>query len=366
MTLECERLGGVNMSQGVCDTAVPPEVLQATRDALEKPTNTYTRYDGVAALRAAIADKWSTHNALDYDPDTEIVVSHGSTGAFYGACLALLDPGDEAILFEPYYGYHADTLRAVGAVPRFVTLEPPRWELDTRALEGCVTARTRMIVVNTPTNPSGKVFTRRELETVRDVACDRNLFVVTDEIYEHFVYDVAEHVSPATIDGLRERTVSISGFSKTLSVTGWRVGYSGSPPEVAARLGTINDLVYICAPSVLQAGVAAGLPLLGPGFYAALEQEYREKRDLFCAALERAGLPPIVPRGAYYVLADVSRLEGDSPQARVMDLLARTRVASVPGSSFYHGTAGDHLARFCFAKTRRDLDDACAGLRRLR
>lgn len=364
MTLECAKVGGINMSQGVCDTPVPPEVLQQTREALREATNTYTRFDGINALRAAIAEKLKTYNQLTYDPETEIVVSSGSTGAFYGACLALLDPGDEVVLFEPFYGYHWDTLRAVGASARFVSLRPPNWEFTAAALEAAVTPRTKAIVVNTPTNPSGKVFSRTELDLVAKVAIKRDLFVITDEIYEHFTFGKEGHISPASIPGLRERTITISGFSKTLSVTGWRLGYSASPPAIAARLGQINDLVYICAPAPLQAGVASALPLLPPIFYAGLSAEYRIKRDMICSALNQAGLTPVVPEGAYYVLADLERLPGDTSKARVMHLLKETGVAAVPGTAFF-AQGGDHLARFCFAKTTEELTRACTALARL-
>jgi aminotransferase len=365
MTLECTRVGGINMSQGVCDTPVPEAVQRAAQAAIAEGHNIYTRYDGVPELRRAIAKKLAAQNGLRFTGEGDIVVTSGSSSAFYGACLAVLDPGDEVILFEPYYGYHADTLSAVGAEARYVTLRPPDWTFDVADVERAVTPRTRAIVVNTPTNPCGKVFSTAEIELLAGIAEQHDLFVLTDEIYEHFVYDGRRHVSPATFPRLTPRTITIGGFSKTFSITGWRIGFSAADPKFAERLGFINDLIYICAPAPLQMGVARGLELLGEDFYAHLCADYQRKRDKFCAALDAAKIPPFVPQGAYYVLADMHRLPGKTAKERVMALLERAGVASVPGSAFYRGHEGDTLARFCFAKTDTDLDEACRRLERL-
>jgi aminotransferase len=232
-------------------------------------------------------------------------------------------------------------------------------------VERAVTPRTRAIVVNTPTNPCGKVFSRAEIETLAAIAERHDLFVLTDEIYEHFVYDGRRHLSPAVLPSLAPRTITIGGFSKTFSITGWRIGFSAAARKYAERLGFINDLIYICAPAPLQMGVARGLELLGDDFYANLCADYQRKRDKFCGALSSAGIPPFVPQGAYYVLADMHRLPGNNAKERVMNLLERAGVASVPGSAFYRGHEGDTLARFCFAKTDADLDEACRRLERL-
>jgi aminotransferase len=365
MTLECTRVGGINMSQGVCDTPVPEAVQRAAQAAIAEGHNIYTRYDGVPELRRAIAKKLAAQNGLQFTGEGDIVVTSGSSSAFYGACLAVLDPGDEVILFEPYYGYHADTLTAVGAEARYVTLRPPDWSFDAADVERAVTPRTRAIVVNTPTNPCGKVFSRAEIESIADVAERHDLFVLTDEIYEHFVYDGRRHLSPAAFPRLAPRTITIGGFSKTFSITGWRIGFSAADRNFAERLGFINDLIYICAPAPLQMGVARGLELLGEDFYEHLCADYQRKRDKFCAALDAAKIPPFVPQGAYYVLADMHRLPGKTAKERVMHLLEHAGVASVPGSAFYRGGEGDTLARFCFAKTDTDLDEACRRLERL-
>jgi len=364
MSIECDRVGGINLSQGVCDTEVPASVRAGAADAMNAGVNCYTRYDGIDELRRAIAAKQMRFSGMDVDPDTEVVVSAGATGALYCACLALLDPGDEVILFEPFYGYHVSTLVATGAVPVYVRMSLPGWTFTREQLEGACSARTRAIVINTPSNPSGKVFSRQELELLADFATAHDLFVFTDEIYEHFVYEGGAHVSPATLPGMRERTVTISGLSKTFSITGWRIGYSICDAKWAQTIGHFNDLVYVCAPAPLQMGVARGLTTLGPEFYTGIAAEYQRKRDLICAALAGAGLAPNVPQGAYYVLADISRLPGADSKARAMHLLRTTGVACVPGQAFYHDASGEELARFCFAKDDSVIVDACNRLRR--
>lgn len=366
MTIECEKVGGINLAQGVCDTEVPLPVQEAARLGVKKGFNSYTRYDGLDILRQGIARKLKTFNGLEADPETEITVSSGSTGAMYTACLALLDPGDEVILFEPYYGYHVNTLLAAEAVPRYVTLSPPDWTFRLEDMERVASSRTRAIIVNTPSNPTGKVFSREELEVIASFVVSHDLFVLTDEIYEYFVFDDRQHISPAVIPGLEDRTITISGFSKTFSITGWRVGYSVAPAKMAQVIGHINDLVYICAPAPLQYGVAVGMTELSEEFYKGLSIEYTDKRNVICGALEASGLLPYVPQGAYYVLADVSCLPGATSKDKAMHLLTTIGVASVPGEAFLHGDGGKNLVRFCFAKTDEELEAACDRIRKLK
>jgi aminotransferase len=365
MTIECEKVGGINLAQGVCDTEVPLPVRRAAQAAVDKGINSYTRYDGLAELRQAIARKMQAYNGIIADPETQVTVSGGSTGSFYCACLALLDPGDEVIVFEPYYGYHVNTLDAVAAVPKYVTMHAPDWAFSRAELEAAVTPRTKGIVVNTPANPSGKVFTLAELQCIAEVALEHDLFVFTDEIYEYFLYDGTRHISPGTLPGMGGRTITVSGYSKTFSITGWRIGYSISDARWAHMIGYMNDLVYVCAPAPLQSGVAAGINELDGDFYRALAAEFTGKRDRICGALRQVGLSPSIPQGAYYVLADVSRLPGKNSKERAMHLLAKTGVASVPGSAFFHGGDGEDLVRFCFAKTDEELEEACRRLGRL-
>lgn len=365
MTAACARVKGINMAQGVCDTPAPDLVIRAAQRALETGMNTYTRFDGLSELREALAAKLADYNGIIADPDTAITVSAGATGSFHCACLALLNPGDEVVLFEPTYAYHISAILAVEAIPRIVPMRASEWTFSVKDMEQMVTSRTKAIVVNTPGNPSGKVFTRSELEGIAEVAGRHDLFVFTDEIYEYFLFDGRTHVSLASLPGMAERTITIGGYSKTFSITGWRIGYSVAHPRWAQLIGAMNDLVYVCAPAPLQYGVAIGIRELTQTFYAGLVHDYQAKRDRFCLSLTKAGLPPSVPQGAYYVLADVSRLPGETGKARAMYLLDKTGVAAVPGEAFFTGPDGHRFIRFCFAKTDTDLDDACRRIERL-
>ncbi len=364
MTQACAKVKGINMAQGVCDTPVPLVVLEGAEKAIRDGYNVYTRFDGLPELREAISRKLLHYNDIQADPETEVTVSAGATGAFHCACAALLNPGDEVILFEPYYQYHISALVAVEAVPVVVHMEPPTWTYSMAQLEEVVTEKTKAIIVNSPGNPSGKVFSQQELEALAEFACRHDLFVFTDEIYEYFLYDGRHHVSMARLPEMADRTITIGGYSKTFSVTGWRIGYSVAAKPWASAIGAMNDLLYVCAPGPLQIGVARGIGQLPDSFYTNLAQDYQKKRDRFCRALAAAGLTPSIPQGAYYVLADVSRLPGDSGKARAMYLLERTGVASVPGEAFFSGKKGACFIRFSYAKTESDLDEACRRLTR--
>ena len=364
MSVECERVKGINLAQGICDTEVPLPVRRGAHEAIDGGHNQYTRMDGIAGLRDAIAKKMKRYNGIACDPETEVVVTGGSTGAFLSTCLSLFEAGDEVILFQPYYGYHVQTLEMLNVVPRFVELRPPSWEFAKEELERTVTTKTRAIVVNTPGNPSGKMFSREELGWIAEIAASRDLFVITDEIYEYFRYDGREHISPATVDGLRERTVTISGFSKTFSVTGWRLGYAVAAPKTANAIKYFSDLTYICGPSPLQWGVMCGLEELSDEFYNELNAEYATKRRLLCNTLREVGLTPFEPQGSYYVLADASGLPGRDSKERAMHLLHTAGVATVPGEAFMK-SGGGNLLRFCFAKKMGELEEACRRMERV-
>jgi len=371
MTVLCQAAGGVNLAQGVCDTPIPDVVVQAAHEAIRQGHNTYTRLDGVEPLRRAIANKFQKYNHLDYDPQREILVTSGATGAFDAACKALLNPGDEVLLFEPFYGYHLNTLRAGGIVPIMVPLVGTDFALDRDALTAAISPRTRAIVINTPSNPAGKVFSRTELEFLASLAVENDWFVFTDEIYEYFLYDGVEHISPATLPSMRERTITMSGFSKVFSITGWRIGYLAADSRWTPSLGYFQDLTYICAPTPFQYACATGLEQLGDDYYASLAKDYLLKRDTLCSALQQAGLAPSIPKGAYYVLADASRLPGKTSRDKALYLLAETKVGTVPGSAFFdprgpQAARAETLLRFCFAKTDADLARACDGLASLR
>ncbi len=359
MTVECDRLGGVNLAQGVCDTELPPTVAEAAIQAVRDGRNSYTRLDGIAPLREAIAAKLARDNRLTVDPESEVLVTSGATAGFYAALLALLDPGDEVVLFEPFYGYHLNTLTALRIQPVTVPLGRGDWSLDIDRLRAAITPKTRAVVVNSPSNPCGKVFSRAELEAIAAVAEEHDLFVFTDEIYEYFVYDDARHISPATLPGMAERAISISGLSKTFAITGWRIGYLTASARWLPAIAYFHDLTYVCAPSPFQYGAAAGLLELPATFYADLTVEYQAKRDRLCSALAAAGLAPSVPAGAYYVLADIAALPGGSAKEKARGLLRDRGVAGVAGTAFFHEGRGEDLMRFCFAKRDEDLDRAC-------
>jgi aminotransferase len=366
MTLACNAINGINLAQGICDCPLPAPVAAGAKEAIDKGINTYTRFDGLVELRAAIAEKYRRFYDMTLDPEGEIVVSCGATGAFYCTCLALLNPGDEVIVFEPYYGYHLNTLAMLGVKARFVRLDPPHWRVSKEAIAAAVTPRTRAILVNTPANPSGKVFSVADLEMVAAVAQQYDLWLFTDEIYEHFVYDGLRHVPPATLPNMRERTVTIAGLSKTFSITGWRIGYALCDRRYAQVIGHFNDLVYVCAPAPLQIGAARGMMELGSDYYDGLTGEFLRKRSALCNALADAGLTPAVPQGAYYVLADMTGVPGEGSREKAMNFLEQTGIACVPGRAFYHDQAGENLCRFCFAKEEEVIGEVCERLKRWR
>lgn len=366
MSLACEQMGGINLAQGICDTDIPPVVIAEAKAAMDDGRNIYTRLDGIQRLREAIAADASRRHGVPVDPNSQVLVTCGATGAFHAACMALLDPGDEVVVFEPFYGYHLGTLKSLRMNPVAVALEQGTWALDAAALRKAITPKTRAILINTPSNPAGKVFTRTEIEAIAAVAEEHDLFLFTDEIYEHFVYDGREHLSPISLPGLRERVILMSGFSKTFSITGWRVGYLIADARWTPAIGYFHDMTFICAPSTAQHGVAAGLETLPPSFYTGLAEEHLHKRTMLLDALRDAGLDPHTPQGAYYILAKTDGLEGKNAAERARDLLKRTGVAAVAGSAFFRPGGGEDLLRFCFAKRDDDLKEACERLRLLR
>jgi aminotransferase len=362
MTRECSRVGGINLGQGVCDLPTPPLVRDGAIEAIRQDKSIYSFPEGIIELRQAISTKLKKHNGIAADPIEEIVVTLGTSGAFTSTVTALLNPGDGILLFEPYYGYHLNVSVLAGIEPQFVELTPPQFAIEEETLRAAIQPNTRAIVVCTPANPSGKMFAREELEIIAKIANEKNLLVITDEIYEYFRYDDREHISPATIPSLKERTVTLMGLSKTFSITGWRIGYAVAPPVIANAITLVNDIYLICPPTPLQYGVAAGFQLPSE-FYETLRQNYQKKRELICKALDSVGMTPIVPQGSYYILADISKLGFEKAIDAAMTLLEQTKVASVPGSSFYRGKTGEKLLRFCFAKNDDVLTEACKRIR---
>lgn len=352
------------MAQGVCDLEIPQEVILGAKRAMDEGINIYTPTEGFPRLREAIASKMKRFYDVTIAAD-QVLVSDGATGAFYTACMGLLNPGDEVMLLEPYYGYHRSTLVSIGAVPTFVRLEAPEWNLEIDSLESAVTPKTRAMVICNPANPSGKVYTRQELEQIGEFAKRHDLIVFADEMYEHFLYDDAVHVTALSVPTLRDLSVVLSGFSKVFSITGWRLGYAITSKNVIDVMAQFNDLIYVCAPAPLQIGAAEGLEKLGEDYYIELANVHQQKRNLFCDALKSVGLSPSIPKGAYYVMSDVSSVSGNDDFEKAMKILEQTGVASVPGRAFYHDDAGKNMVRFCYSKPLDVLEEAARRIRRL-
>ncbi len=365
MTRECERVGGINLGQGLGDLPTPPLVRDAAIQAIHDRKSLYSFPEGVAELRTRIAEKLARDNGITADPQREIVVTVGSSGGFACATMGLLNPGDGIILFEPYYGYHLNAALLAGLEPQFVTLDPPAFNLDEQRLRAAIRPNTRAVVLCTPSNPSGRMYGEADFRMLERVLSEHNLLLITDEIYEYIIYDERKHICAATIGGLRDRTVTLMGLSKTFSITGWRLGYAVAPPEMARAMTLVNDLFYVCAPTPLQHGVTAGFGAPRE-FFDSLKRDYQRKRDVLCGGLTEAGLKPIIPQGAYYVLTEIGHLGFPTAKTAAMALLEETKVASVPGTAFYQGATGESLLRFCFAKEDSILTEAARRLRAFR
>jgi aminotransferase len=361
MSRDCERVGGINLGQGICDLPTIPELVEGACDAIAGNKATYSKFEGIDILRERIARKVEHYNGFKADPATEIVVTVGSSGGFLAAAMATLNTGDEVILFEPYYGYHLNTLSVLGFVPKFVPLHAPDWAIDFDALRAAFGPKTKGIVICTPSNPSGKMFTREELEKIGALCREFGTWIFTDEIYEYIVYDGRKHVSVASIPSCRDLAITISGFSKTFSITGWRIGYVIADKRVAGPIGLMNDLFAICAPTPLQWGVARALEI-GDDYYRDMAADYQKKRDMLAEALDEAGFKPSIPQGSYYMLAEIPAEFRDDREA-AQSLLEHAKVASVPGTAFFATDQGKRMLRFCFAKDFASLEEACRRVR---
>jgi len=354
-----------NFAQGFPDFDPDPRIVEAAAQALRDGHNQYATTWGAAPLREAIARKQSAAWGREVGADAEVTVSCGATEAMIAAMLAAVDPGDEVIVFEPFYENYGPDCVLSGAVPRFVTLRSPDWSFDPDELAAAFTARTRAIVVNTPHNPTGKVFSRAELEHIARLCIEHDAVAITDEIYEHLVY-TGRHVSMATLPGMAERTITISGASKTYSVTGWRIGWLIAPPALTAGIRKVHDFLTVGAAHPLQIAIAHALEL-PPSFYIELLGDYRERCDAMVAGLRECGFEVREPDGAYYVMAGFERLGGGDDVAFARRLIEEVAVATVPGSSFYHDPAlGRGHVRFSFPKKIATIDRGLAALRRLR
>ena len=364
MTRLCEQHGGINLAQGFPDFPAPAELKEAAKRAIDEDHNQYAITWGTREFREAIAAKVARYNGFRSDPDTEVTVTCGSTEAMIAALLAVVNSGDEIVIFEPFYENYGPDAVISGAAPVYVSLRPPDFTFDPAQLRAVCGPRTKAIIVNTPHNPSGHVFTRAELEQIAAVCQEFDCLAITDEIYEHIIYDGRPHVSLATLPGMRERTITISGLSKTYSVTGWRLAYAIAAPPLTAAIRKVHDFLTVGAPHPLQ---CAGVRALGlhDAYYTALAAEYAERRTILATALRNVGFPIFMPEGAYYILADISTF-GFADDVQCCDWLVRqVGVAAVPGSSFYrHPEAGRGVIRFTFCKREETLHEAARRLAR--
>jgi len=371
MSREAVKYQAVNLAQGFPDFPAPEEIKRAAQEAVGKDINQYAITWGSRHLRAAIARQMQLWQAVSIDPETEITVCCGSTEAMMASLLATTNPGDEVIIFEPYYeNYGPDTILS-GAKPCFVKLRPPvtpnaEWTFDEQELRAAFHAHTKAIIVNTPNNPTGKVFSRTELELIRDLCLQHNVLAITDEIYEHILFDNTKHISMIELDGMRDRTIVINGMSKTYSVTGWRVGWAIATPLITDAIRKVHDFLTVGAPAPLQEAGAAALSL-PPAYYQDLAARYLARRNHLMPILEHAGFRCYHPRGAYYVMTDISAFGFPDDRAFAQHLVQQIGVACVPGSSFYNDPRdGASQVRFAFCKREQTINAAADRLAKLR
>jgi aminotransferase len=358
MTRQAMAKGALNLAQGFPDFAAPAILKQAATDAIEADINQYSVTWGAKPFREAIAAKYLRTYEMDYDPEQEITVCCGATEGMVATLLAVLNPGDEVVLFEPFYENYGPDTQLCGAETRYVTLHAPDWHLDPDELRRAFNPRTRAIIVNSPNNPTGKVFTRKELEQIATLCQEFDALAITDEIYEHILYEGAVHVPIASLPGMRDRSVLVNSMSKTYSVTGWRVGWVLAPPDLSNSIRKVHDFLTVGAAAPLQAAgvVALGLP---DEYYQGLGAEYAKRRDHIISSLESAGFHCFRPHGAYYVMTDVSGFGFEDDVAFVRHLIDCVGIAAVPGSSFYaRDLRGSQQVRFCFCKKYETLESA--------
>ena len=364
MTRIATEVGALNLAQGFPDFAMPQAMKDAACAAIQGDINQYAVTWGAPPLRLAIAEKYRRWYGMPVDPDKQVTVTCGATEAMASVFLAMIDPGDEVIIFEPWYENYGPDAILAEARPKFVPLDPPDWTLDLDKLRKAVTKKTKAIVVNTPHNPTGRVFTRAEMDAIAKLCIEHGLWAFTDEIYEHIRYAGDHHVL-ATWPGMAERTVTISGHSKTFACTGWRLGYAIAPAKETTAIRKVHDFLTVGAPAPLQQAAAAGMAF-GPEYYNQMAQEYRARRDVIVAGLTEAGFAFSVPEGAYYIMADFSALS-DLDDTQFSRWLAKEiGVAPVPGSSFYHDGGGKTIVRFAFCKQLATLEKASERLATIR
>lgn len=361
MTQECVKHSGINLGQGLCTLPPPPEVLEAAQRAIGDGHNNYAPAQGIAPLRNVVAEKLYKRNQVVAEPDSEVVITSGATGGYVAALKAVAEPGDTVALIEPFYGYHRLIAEQERLTVSVLSLDTPDEQITYERLNAELAGAFRAIILCTPANPTGKVYTRQEIEAVVRWATERGAWVITDETYEEYVYDGLTHVTPATARGSHPLFISIFSFSKSFSVPGWRLGYLVAPAQIVPRIIAIHDRFYICAPTPTQYAAVTALEL-GDAYYDNLRASFQERRDLLHRALLRTCLKPTLPRGAYYSWADASQLGFNKSLDAALYILKSAGVACVPGSAFHEPGRGEQWVRFCFAVSDADLAEAAGRL----
>ncbi len=364
MTRVSDSMGGLNLSQGFPDFESPEGIKAAAIEAIQADLNQYPVTFGEPELREAIARKALDYNKISCDPATDITVTCGATEAMIATMKAIINPGDEVVIFQPFYENYGPDVILSGATPRFVSLHAPDWHIDYDELEKAFGDKTKAIIINTPNNPTGKVFSADDMRKIAELCIKWDVYAVTDEIYEHILYDDLKHISLASIPGMAERTITINSVSKTYSVTGWRVGWAIAPAEITARIRKVHDFFTVGAPTPLQHAAVKALAFK-PEYYRDLQEKYSASRTHILETLRMSGFKPFVPRGSYYVIADVSDLFAELKAEDDFDfsrkLILKTRVATVPGFSFYAEKGlVTKTVRFAFCKKQQTLDQVRA------
>lgn len=365
MTALAVAHNAVNLGQGFPDFAAPDFLKEAAIAAIAADINQYAPASGRPRLKEAVAAKMQRHYGRSPDPATEIIITHGATEAIFATVLGLVDPGDEVIIFEPYYDSYVPSVQMAGGIPRYYTLRPPDWAIDETELEALFSDKTKLVIFNTPHNPTGKVFTRAELEIIARLCQQYDVIAVADEVYEHIIFDGRSHHQIASLPGMAERSVTISSLGKTFSATGWKVGWAVAAPDLVQAIFRVHQFVTFCGAAPLQEATAVALET-ADSYYNQLAQDYQQKRDFLAAALSDAGLPPLPCHGTYFLMVDISHLGFANDVAFCRHLTTHVGVAAIPPSAFYHNPAdGAGVARFAFCKKEETLATAVQRLRQM-
>lgn len=357
ITPRIEAVGGVNLGQGTCQLPVPEELLELSQKALRDGFNRYSHPRGLPELRQALASKLARHNNLEVDPETQVMVTCGSTGGFEALCSLMIEPGDEVVVFTPYYPYHVNTLNRFGAVVKAVKLRSPDWAFELEEFKAAVSDKTKFVVVNTPGNPTGKVFSKEELLSIGAVLEGSSTCIITDEIYEYLVYEGRKHISPGSLPELAPRTITLGGYSKTFSITGWRIGFMAVPEVLSEPITQLLDSIYICPPTPLQKAVADAVESFPDSFYTKLCEKYQAKRDVVVGGLRAGGFNISDVQGSYYVVAEYpEKYSSEAPESFLTRLIEEVGVAGVPASDFL--PTNEPWLRFCYSVPDEQLSVA--------